>query len=92
MFYSTFHSFRQVGDKRVIRLEKELPNEAIEQLNEQFGDMFTSGKIERTYALPEEANEPELLNKPRLAFSYAHKSAGRLKQMVEQINKLGRFA
>jgi uncharacterized protein (TIGR00730 family) len=92
MFYSTFHSFRQVGDKRVMRLEKELPDTSIQQLNDQFGDIVTTGRIERTYALPEEANEPELLNKPRIVFSYDHQSAGRLKQMIDQINKIGRFA
>jgi hypothetical protein len=81
-----------VGDKRVIRLERELPDTAIEQLNEQFGDVVMDGKIERTYALTEEANEPELLTKPRIVFSYDHKSAGRLKQMIDQINKLGRFS
>jgi uncharacterized protein (TIGR00730 family) len=91
-FYSTFHSFRQVGDKRVIRLEKELSDAAIEQLNEQFSDIVSSGVIGRTYALPDEANEPELLNKPRIAFSYDHKSAGRLKQMINQINKMGRYS
>ena len=92
MFYSTFHSFRQVGNKRVIRLEKDLGAEAIEQLNDQFSDIVTHGKIERTYALPEESNEPDLLGKPRIAFEYAHKSAGRLKQMIDQINKLGKYA
>jgi uncharacterized protein (TIGR00730 family) len=91
LFYSTYHSSRQVGDKRVIRLEKELPDTAIQQLNKQFSDVVTDGKIEPTYALPEEANEPELLSKPRIVFSYDHKSAGRLKQMINQINKLGRF-
>jgi uncharacterized protein (TIGR00730 family) len=91
MFYSTFHSFRQVGDKRVIRMEKELPDDSIQQLNDQFGDIIPTGRIERTYALPEEANEPELLTKPRITFSYDHQSAGRLKQMIDQINKLGRF-
>lgn len=91
-FYSTFHSFRQVGEKRVIRLERELPDDAIAQLNEHFSDIVMNGVIERTYALPEESNEPDLLNKPRIAFSYDHKSAGRLKQMIDQINKLGRFS
>jgi uncharacterized protein (TIGR00730 family) len=90
-FYSTFHSFRQVGRKRVIRLEKNLPDDAIEELNAQFSDVVSKGKIERTYAFPEESNEPDLLKKPRLVFSYDHKSAGRLKQMIEQINKFGRF-
>lgn len=90
-FYSTFHSYRQVGDKLVIRMEKELPDAGIEQLNEQFSDVVTQGKIEKTYAFPEEANEPELLKKPRIAFSYDHHSAGRLRQLIDQLNRLGRF-
>ncbi len=92
MFYSTFHSFRQVRNKRVVRLERELPDAALQQLNEQFKDVVAEGKIERTYALPEEANEPELLNKPRIVFAYDHHSAGRLKQLIDQINKLGKFS
>ncbi len=91
-FYSTYHSYRLVGHKVVIRLEKELPDSAIRRLNEQFTDIITTGKIRKTRALPEEANEPELLSKPRIAFAYNHRSGGRLKQMVDQINKLGQFA
>ena len=91
-FYSTYHSSRQVGEKRVLRLEKELPDTAIQQLNDQFSDVVTGGRIETSYALPDEANEPELLSKPRIVFSYDHKSAGRLRQMIDLINKLGRFS
>lgn len=90
-FYSTYHSSRQVGDLRVLRLEKELNDAALDQLNDQFADIITSGRIKRTYALPEEANEPELTDKPRIAFAYDHKSAGRLKEMIDLINKLGKF-
>ncbi|MCZ6765983.1 MAG: LOG family protein [bacterium] len=90
-FYSTYHSSRQVGDLRVLRLEKELNDAALDQLNDKFADIIASGKIKRTYALPEEANEPELTDKPRIAFAYDHKSAGRLKQMIDLINKLGKF-
>jgi len=90
-FYSTYHSYRQVRDKFVVRLEKDLSSKAIDGLNEQFSDLVTEGRIEKTYAFPEEANEPELLTKPRIAFSYDHRSAGRLRQLIDQINKLGRF-
>lgn len=90
-FYSTYNSMRQVGEKRVIRLERELSDAAMAQLNDQFADVLNGGSIERTYALPEEANEPELLDKPRLMFPYDHKSAGRVKQMIDQINKLGKY-
>lgn len=88
-FYSTYHSYRQVDRTLVIRLEKELSEAAIHQLNEQFADLMITGKIERTDPLPEEANEPELLRKPRIAFAYNHKSAARLKQLIDQINTLG---
>jgi hypothetical protein len=91
-FYSTYHSYRQVGDKVVIRLERDLPAAAIQTLNDEFADLVTKGKIEKTCALPEESNEPELLSKPRLMFSYDHRSSARLKELIDQINTLGRFA
>ena len=89
-FYSTYHSFRQVREKFVIRLEKELPSSGMDALNDRFKDLLTEGKIEKAEALPEEANEPELLEKPRIVFSYDHRSAGRLRQLIDEINKLGK--
>ena len=88
-FYSTFHSFRQAGPRRVIRLEKSLPDEALLELNREFADIVAGGRIERSNPLPEEANEPELAGKPRLVFNYGHKSGGRIRQMVDAINRLG---
>jgi hypothetical protein len=89
-FYSTYHSCRQVKDKFVIRLEKDLSSKAIDALNGEFGGLLTGGRIEKTDAFPEEANEPELLTKPRIAFAYDHRSAGRLRQLVDRINEIGR--
>ena len=89
-FYSTYHSYRQVRDKFVIRLEKELPSTAVDAVNERFADVVAEGRIEKTYPFPEEANEPELLAKPRIAFSYDHRSAGRLRELIDEINKIGK--
>ena len=66
-YYSTYHSVRQVHDKLVIRLEKELSAENIAQLNESFADLIESGKIEKAEARRQE-DEPELLSKPRISF------------------------
>jgi uncharacterized protein (TIGR00730 family) len=88
-FYSTYHSMRQVRDRLVIRLEKELRDEHIRELNENFRDLIKSGEITRTAALPAERDEPDLLSKPRLAFSYNKKSAGRLNEMISLINRMG---
>ena len=88
-YYSTYHSMRQVRRKLVVRLEKELSDEHVEVLNSEFGDLVNKGKIEKTPALPEEANEPEIADKPRLVFSYNQQSAARLNQLFLRINELG---
>jgi uncharacterized protein (TIGR00730 family) len=89
-YYSTYHSMRQVRRKLVVRLEKELTDEHVEKLNESFADLIVKGRIEKTYAFPEEANEPELLDKPRIAFNYNQHNAARLNQMFLQINEFGK--
>jgi uncharacterized protein (TIGR00730 family) len=89
-FYSTYHSARQVGDRLVIRLERELRDSHLRKLNGEFRDLVGSGKIIKTRALPEERDEPHLLSKPRIAFVYNKRSAGRLNEMILEINRLGR--
>ncbi|HYM40691.1 MAG TPA: LOG family protein [Thermoplasmata archaeon] len=89
-YYSTYHSLRQVGDRLVIRLERELSDDQVRRLNETFHDLVASGKITKTSALREEADEPELQSKPRLVFAYDRGRAGRLNELILEINRLGR--
>jgi hypothetical protein len=91
-YYSTFHSLRQVKDKLVIRLEKELKDAHVRRLNDMFKDLIESGKISKSRELSEEKDEPNLRSKPRIAFAYNRKSAGRLNEMILTINRLGRLA
>ena len=88
-YYSTYHSIRQVRDRLVIRLEKELLDNHVRKLNKAFRDLVESGEIAKTSALHAEEDEPALLSKPRLAFVYNKKSAGRLNEMILMINQLG---
>ena len=88
-FYSTYHSSRYVGNRLVIRLEKELRDEQITELNEKFRDVIESGDIAKTTALVEEEAEPEIRQKPRIVFSHRRKSAGRLNEMILTINRMG---
>ena len=88
-YYSTYHSMRQVYSRLVIRLQKELTDSHIAILNEKFADLIKVGKIFKTPALPEEADEPELTAKPRIVFNYNKKSAGRLNEMILMINQFG---
>jgi uncharacterized protein (TIGR00730 family) len=88
-YYSTYNSLRLVRNRLVIRLEKDLSDENVQTLNEKFSDLIKGGEIAKTAALPEESDEPDLLYKPRITFSYNNKSAGRLNQMILEINRLG---
>jgi uncharacterized protein (TIGR00730 family) len=88
-FYSTYHSMRLVRDKLVLRLEKDLDDQDIEQLNQSFADLVRVGRIERVAPFTAESDEPDLLSKSRIAFSYNGRSAGRLNQMVLTINQMG---
>ena len=88
-YYSTYHSMRQVRNRLVIRLEKELADNHVATLNEKFSDLIKFGKIFKTTALPEETDEPEIASKPRIIFNYNKKSAGRLNEMILLINQLG---
>jgi hypothetical protein len=89
-YYSTYHSLRQVRDKFVIRMEKELSDAHVRRLNDLFQDLIESGKIFKTRALTEEKDEPNLKSKARITFAYNRKSAGRLNEMILTINELGR--
>ena len=90
-YYSTYHSMRQVRNRLVIRLEKELLDSHIGVLNQRFHDLIRLGKIYKTAALPDEADEPDLSSKHRITFSYNKKSAGRLNELILMINELGKL-
>lgn len=91
-YYSTYHSMRSVRNRLIIRLEKELQDRQLGKLNEKFHDILGSGDICRIDAMAEEADEPSLLSKPRIGLAYNRKSAGRLNEMILEINRLGQLA
>lgn len=88
-YYSTYHSIRQVRDRLVIRLEKELSQGHIAHLNQSFADIVAAGDIVKAAPLPQEQDEPNLLSKPRISFRNNKQSAGRLNEMILAINDMG---
>lgn len=88
-FYSTYHSMRFVRDTLVLRLEKDLTDDHIAQLNATFSDIVRNGKIARTLPLRAERDEPHLQAKPRLTFAWGGKGGGRITQMIHAINDMG---
>lgn len=86
-FYRIFHSYRYVGDKVIIRLTSKLTEEAVAGLNDEFGDIVKSGKMEQGEPLEEEEDEPELDSLPRLVFRHRRRDFGRLRQLIDAVNK-----
>lgn len=87
-FYRVYHSSRYVGEQFVIRLKCTLSAEVIDQLNAEFSDLLTKGKIEASEALPVERSD-ETAHLPRLVMHFNHRDFGRLHLLIRMINKIG---
>lgn len=88
-FYRRYHSSRYVNFKTtlVIRLREALAESHIAALNREFSDILTSGKIEACEPFPEERDEPELLELPRISLPFNQRHFGRLRQLIDAINR-----
>jgi uncharacterized protein (TIGR00730 family) len=87
-FYKNFVSYRWVGKRMVVRMNKQLSDAAIAKMNVDFADILVQGKIEQSAALPEEKNEPELASLPRLILVPDQRQYGRLRQLIDAVNDL----
>jgi uncharacterized protein (TIGR00730 family) len=85
-FYKVFHSYRWVRDEMVIRINKKLTPAALENLNQQFDHLLISGHIVLRDALPEEADERDLIHLPRLVLIPHKREFGMLRLLINAIN------
>lgn len=85
-FYRNYHSYRWVGARMVVRLTHRLTSLALGQLNARFAEILDQGEIVQGAALPEEANEPDLAQFPRLVLQPSRRNFGRLRQFIDAIN------
>jgi len=86
-FYRNYHSSRYVGDELVIRNRKPLSPDGLEALNTGFADLLVGGSFRPSGPLPEEADDPELAHLPRIVFRFNSKSFGRLRRMIDFLNR-----
>lgn len=86
-FYRVYHSMRYVGDRLILRLQRPLSEPVLEQIRHDFKDILAGGTFEQTQALPAEANETHLSHLPRLRFRFDRQSLGRLRQMIDFMNR-----
>lgn len=85
-FYSNFHSYRYVGDKLVIRMQRELKEGHLKKLRKEFSDVLKSGDFKQCGPLDAEDDEPMLDTLPRLVFRHRRRNFGRLRELIDEIN------
>ena len=85
-FYRVFHSMRYAGRDLVIRIREPLAPDTLSSLNREFSDLVVEGSISQGKALPEEADEPEIADLPRIVFRFNSGRQGRLRQLIDQLN------
>jgi uncharacterized protein (TIGR00730 family) len=87
-FYRRFHSLRYVGKILVIRMLEKLPDNGLEAIKNEFSDMLhPGGNIWHSVVLPEEEDEPELKNLPRLLVDFNRIRFGRLRSLIDALNE-----
>ena len=85
-FYRNYVSYRWVRQQLVIRLRHQLTKKAIKDLNCEFADVLAKGSIEVSAPLPEEVNQPDLADLPRLLLTPQRHNLGRLRALIDAIN------
>jgi uncharacterized protein (TIGR00730 family) len=85
-FYRNFHSTRFVNELFVIRLKHAPSDTAIAALNEDFTDIIIGQPVHRVEASPEEREDDDHVDLPRLAFEFNRRDYGRLRQLVDVLN------
>jgi hypothetical protein len=87
-FYRRYHSLRNVGNQLSIRLQSKINGGALKELNVNFSDILTpDGRIFLSGPLPEEVDEPDISNLPRLVVDFNRIDYGRLKDLIDDLNR-----
>ena len=87
-FYRNYVSRRFVGRRLVIRLRAAPTDEELTRLSADFADICASGGISRTRPLPAEVADDDQLDWPRIAFKFDLVHHGRLRQLIDALNRL----
>jgi uncharacterized protein (TIGR00730 family) len=85
-FYRNYHSSRYVDDLLVIRLRRAPSKSALAGLNDDFADIVTEERIHLVEALPDEREDNDCVDLPRVALGFNRRDYGRLRQLIDVLN------
>lgn len=85
-FYRNYDSIRYVGEQLVMRLRRAPDDEQLAELNDRFGHLSMSGRIERSEPLGIEVREQDALQLQRIRFPFAKHGYGELRRLIDALN------
>ena len=85
-FYRNYHSSRMVNDLLVLRLKHAPSESALSALNDDFEDIILGEKFRAIDATPEEREDNDQVDLPRVAFGFDRRQYGRLRQLIDVVN------
>jgi hypothetical protein len=85
-FYRNYHSSRFVKDQLIIRLKHPPMPSAIEALNADFADIVMGEKFRVLEPTPDEREDNDRLDLPRIGFGFDRRQYGRLRQLIDVLN------
>lgn len=86
-FYKMYHSMRYIRDLLVLRIEKPLSDNQLEQLNQEFKHLLKKGKFTQSLKpFEEERNVPYTFHLTRIAFYFKKDIFANLNKLILRIN------
>lgn len=85
-FYRSFHSYRSVGQRLVIRLKRDVSDDELATLNGEFADIIEAGQIERIEPTESEVKDDDHLDLHRIAFRFDRHGHARLRVLIDALN------
>ncbi len=86
-FYSNYQSQRYVDGRLVLRLLRLPPREGLEKLALSFADIMREPGLQPVEASAREIDDGDALELRRLALEFSQTSFGRLRQLVDALNR-----
>lgn len=88
-FYAVYHSERYVDGKLVLRLNHEIPDALVDRLSSDYSDIIVRGGIHKVPTSKAEIESDDVIDLPRISFVFDRRSFGRLRGLVDEINRDG---
>ena len=86
-YFRNYHSRRFVRDELVMRLRARPTDDEVARLDEEFADICVSGGFRVSDALPVEVANGDFVDLPRLVFRFDQMHHGRLRQLIDTVNR-----